>query len=71
MARDITEGDGNVWALADDGLPIARGIADIGVVSSSAIWRMRFEFQKRLLMVAKGDSARIGRRTKESRKGSI
>ena len=37
--RDITEGDGNVWSLAGDGLPIARGVADIGIVSSSAIWQ--------------------------------
>ena len=37
--RDITEGDGNVWSLAGDGLPIARGIADIGVASSSALWQ--------------------------------
>ena len=37
--RDITEGDDNVWDLAPDGLPIARGTADIGVVSSSAVWQ--------------------------------
>lgn len=37
--RDITEGDGNVWPLAPDGLPIARGTADIGVVSSTAVWQ--------------------------------
>jgi hypothetical protein len=37
--RDITEGDGNVWALAGDGLPIARGIADIGIVSTDAVWQ--------------------------------
>ena len=37
--RDITEGDGNVWALAGDGLPIARGTADIGIVSTDAIWQ--------------------------------
>ena len=37
--RDITEGDGNVWALAPDGLPIARGTADIGIVSTDAIWQ--------------------------------
>lgn len=37
--RDITEGDGNVWALADDGLPIARGIAEIGILSSSSVWQ--------------------------------
>lgn len=37
--RDITEGDGNEWALAPDGLPIARGTADIGIVSTDAIWQ--------------------------------
>jgi hypothetical protein len=37
--RDITEGDGNVWDLAGDGLPIARGTADIGIVSTDAIWQ--------------------------------
>ena len=37
--RDITEGDGNEWPLADDGLPIARGTADIGIVSTDAIWQ--------------------------------
>ena len=37
--RDITEGDDNVWALAPDGTPIARGIADIGIVSTDAIWQ--------------------------------
>lgn len=37
--RDITEGDGNVWELAGDGLPIARGIADIGIVSTDAVWQ--------------------------------
>jgi hypothetical protein len=37
--RDITEGDGNVWALAPDGLPIARGTADIGIVSTDSIWQ--------------------------------
>ncbi len=37
--RDITEGDGNVWALASDGLPIARAIADIGIVSTDAVWQ--------------------------------
>jgi hypothetical protein len=37
--RDITEGDGNEWALAPDDLPIARGIADIGIVSTDAIWQ--------------------------------
>jgi len=37
--RDITEGDGNVWPLAGDGLPVARGTADIGIVSTDAIWQ--------------------------------
>ncbi len=37
--RDITEGDGNVWPLAGDGLPIARATADIGIVSTDAIWQ--------------------------------
>ena len=37
--RDITEGDGNVWALASDGTPIARGITEIGVNASTAIWQ--------------------------------
>ena len=37
--RDITEGDGNVWDLAPDSLPIARGTADIGIVSTDAIWQ--------------------------------
>ena len=37
--RDITEGDGNVWDLAGDGLPIARGTADIGIQSTDAIWQ--------------------------------
>ncbi len=37
--RDITEGDGNVWELAGDGLPIARAIADIGIVSTDAVWQ--------------------------------
>ena len=37
--RDITEGDGNEWALAPDGTPIARGIADVGIVSTDAIWQ--------------------------------
>jgi hypothetical protein len=37
--RDITEGDDNVWALAGDGLPIARGTADIGIVSTDAVWQ--------------------------------
>jgi hypothetical protein len=37
--RDITEGDDNVWALADDGLPIARGVADIGVATTAGLWQ--------------------------------
>lgn len=37
--RDITEGDDNVWALAEDGLPIARGIMDVGVATSTATWQ--------------------------------
>ncbi len=37
--RDITEGDSNVWDLAGDGLPIARGIADVGIVSTSQYWQ--------------------------------
>jgi hypothetical protein len=37
--RDITEGDGNVWDLASDDLPIARGVADIGIVSSTTTWQ--------------------------------
>jgi hypothetical protein len=37
--RDITEGDSNVWPLSGDGLPIARGTADIGIVSSSQYWQ--------------------------------
>ena len=37
--RDITEGDDNVHVLAGDGLPIARGIADIGIVSTSQYWQ--------------------------------
>ena len=37
--RDITEGDSNVWDLAGDGLPIARGIAEIGILSSSSVWQ--------------------------------
>jgi hypothetical protein len=37
--RDITEGDDGVYALAVDGLPIARGIADIGITSTSAYWQ--------------------------------
>jgi hypothetical protein len=38
-SRDITEGDDNVWALAPDGYPIARGTADIGIVSTDAVWQ--------------------------------
>jgi hypothetical protein len=37
--RDITEGDSGVWELAGDGLPIARGVAEIGVLSSTAVWQ--------------------------------
>ena len=37
--RDITEGDSNVWDLAGDGLPIARGIAEIGILSSTSTWQ--------------------------------
>ncbi len=37
--RDITEGDDNVWALAGDGFPIARGIADIGVATTAGLWQ--------------------------------
>ena len=37
--RDITEGDDNVWALAGDGLPIARGVADIGVATTAGLWQ--------------------------------
>ncbi len=37
--RDITEGDDNVHPLADDGLPTARGIAEIGILSSSSTWQ--------------------------------
>ncbi len=37
--RDITEGDDNVHPLADDGLPTARGIAEIGILSSSSVWQ--------------------------------
>ena len=37
--RDITEGDGNIWALAGDGLPIARGVADIGVATTVGLWQ--------------------------------
>ena len=38
-SRDITEGDGNEWSLAGDGLPIARGTTDIGIVSTDAVWQ--------------------------------
>jgi len=37
--RDITEGDDNVHPLAGDGLPTARGIAEIGILSSSSTWQ--------------------------------
>jgi hypothetical protein len=38
--RDITEGDSNVWDLnPTDSLPIARGIADIGITSTSQYWQ--------------------------------
>jgi hypothetical protein len=37
--RDITEGDSNVWDLAGDGLPTARGIAEIGILSSTSTWQ--------------------------------
>ena len=37
--RDITEGDDGVYALADDGLPIARGVAELGIVSSASLWQ--------------------------------
>ena len=37
--RDITEGDDNVYALAEDGLPIARGVAELGIVSSTSLWQ--------------------------------
>jgi len=37
--RDITEGDDNVHPLAGDGLPTARGIADIGILSSTSTWQ--------------------------------
>jgi len=37
--RDITEGDDNVWALAGDGFPIARGVADIGVATTAGLWQ--------------------------------
>ena len=37
--RDITEGDSGVWALSGDGLPIARGVAEIGILSSTATWQ--------------------------------
>ena len=39
VLRDITEGDSNVWPLAGDGLPIARGIADIGIGGTTAVWQ--------------------------------
>jgi hypothetical protein len=41
VARDITEGDGGVYSDFDgSGVSnVARGIADIGVVSSTAIWQ--------------------------------
>ncbi len=37
--RDITEGDDGVYALADDGLPIARGVAELGIVSTTSLWQ--------------------------------
>jgi hypothetical protein len=37
--RDITEGSSGVYALAGDGLPIARGYTDVGITSSSALWQ--------------------------------
>lgn len=37
--RDITEGRSGEFPLAGDGLPIARAIADIGIVSTDAIWQ--------------------------------
>ena len=38
--RDITEGDGNIWELSPlDGLPIARGVADIGVATTAGLWQ--------------------------------
>jgi hypothetical protein len=37
--RDITEGDDGVYALAGDGLPIARGVAELGIVSSTSLWQ--------------------------------
>ena len=38
--RDITEGDDNVWDItAGDGLPNPRGISEIGVISSTAVWQ--------------------------------
>jgi hypothetical protein len=37
--RDITEGDDGVYALdPSDSLPIARGISELGIISSSSIW---------------------------------
>jgi hypothetical protein len=37
--RDITEGDDGVYALdPGDSLPIARGISELGIISSSSIW---------------------------------
>ena len=37
--RDITEGDDGVYALAGDGLPIARGVAELGIVSTTSLWQ--------------------------------
>lgn len=38
--RDITEGDGNVHPLSPiDGLPIARGFADVGVATTAGLWQ--------------------------------
>ena len=37
--RDITEGSSGVYDLASDGLPIARGYADVGITSSAALWQ--------------------------------
>lgn len=37
--RDITEGRSGEWPLAGDGLPIARAITDIGIVSTDAVWQ--------------------------------
>ena len=41
MARDITEGDDGVYASFDGSgvSTVARGVADIGIVSSSATWQ--------------------------------